>query len=249
MWAARRRRSGCCSPGQWPPLPISRCGGAGRSAPTFPAGTGRAARCGGQPARAAALPGSTGFGASSPLLTGRPLPTPHRNDPSGNHIPEIASSVRARSISVRPRARPAGEYRGYCRRAARWVATGLRQARRLVTMGAWSIRFVWISARLVQETMPDAKSTEAVRRLVAEPPAWLATLGSDGLGAACGVRRLPTEAWSECDLDQYPAMTMRDRLLVDADRAVRTGKVLVATGPSTPVREGYYTEDVQWHVD
>ena len=97
--------------------------------------------------------------------------------------------------------------------------------------------------------MADAKGTEAVRRLVAEPPAWLSTLGSDGLGAACGVRLLPTEEWSEPDLDRYPAHTIYNPALVGADRAVRTGKVLVATGPSTPVRDGSYTQDVQWHVD
>jgi hypothetical protein len=98
--------------------------------------------------------------------------------------------------------------------------------------------------------MPDDVAASAIQQLAARPPAWLASLGTPSLGGPLGVTALDPADWSEPDLTDYPARTVRLDTMVTADRAVRAGKVLVAKGPSTTKRPGSLSEMfVQWYVD
>jgi hypothetical protein len=57
-------------------------------------------------------------------------------------------------------------------------------------------------------------------------------------GARAVWNLLPEEPWVKADVRGYPARTMYNAAMVEADRAVRLRKVLVAEGPTTPVRHG-----------
>jgi hypothetical protein len=91
---------------------------------------------------------------------------------------------------------------------------------------------------------------DAARRLAADPPEWLAALGTAALGGDSGIRRLDPEEWEEVkDPTGYPAQTVLIDRLRAADTAVRAGKVLVAQGPSTRQRRIPVDEPVGWYAD
>jgi hypothetical protein len=88
-----------------------------------------------------------------------------------------------------------------------------------------------------------------VSRVLCSPPSWLSSLCADPSVAALGIDWLPPQQWAETEDLSYPAWTIHDDEFEAADVAVRRGKVLVATGPSTSPRSMGLTEAVQWFTD
>src|ERR1700759_709195 len=85
---------------------------------------------------------------------------------------------------------------------------------------------------------------DPVRRLADDPPTWFARLGKD-----LGVEWIEPAQWAPVVVEDYPARTMLLEHLVDADRDLRTGKVLVARGPSTTHRASTGEANVCWYLD
>lgn len=86
---------------------------------------------------------------------------------------------------------------------------------------------------------------DPIRRLTNDPPDWLRATPGRGLG----VEWLDQAEWVPLVVEDYPARTMIFEHLVDADREIRTGKVLVARGPSITRRIAAFEVLVCWYVD